>query len=282
MDCFQFYLIGWMCKGSDGGIVTVTVTQNGYSMKDDAIINVQNLKTILGGRVIHENVSFNVKSGEIVAIIGGSGCGKTTLLRAILRLFKPESGDISVFGVDILHASEKAFLSVQKRWSMMFQSSALFSSLTVLENVLYLLHEYSGLSHQTQVELAKIKIALSGLELEAAYKYPSELSGGMKKRAAMARAIALDPELIFLDEPTAGLDPKSASGLDTLVLEMRKQLGLTFVMVTHDMDTLSTVPDRIIFLGEGRVLADEPWLSLIQNKHPAIQSYFSGDRLKRG
>lgn len=246
------------------------------------IINVQNLTTILGGRVIHENVNFSVKQGEIVAIIGGSGCGKTTLLRAILRLLKPESGDISVFGIDVLRASEKTFLSVQKRWSVMFQGGALFSSLTVLENVLYLLHEYSGLSHATQVALAKIKIALSGLEWDAAYKYPSELSGGMRKRAAMARAIALDPELIFLDEPTAGLDPKSASGLDALILEMRRQLGLTFVMVTHDMDTLASVPDRIIFLGEGRVLADEPWGSLIKNKHPAIQLYFSGDRARRG
>ncbi|MDP1574288.1 MAG: ATP-binding cassette domain-containing protein [Coxiellaceae bacterium] len=249
-------------------------------MSTDNIITVQNLKTILGDRVIHEDVSFTVKPREIVAIIGGSGCGKTTLLRVILRLLKPASGNVSVFDVDILRASDKALLSVQKRWSMMFQGGALFSSLTVLENILYLLQEYSGLSHQTQVELAKIKIALSGLELEAAYKYPSELSGGMRKRAAMARAIALDPELIFLDEPTAGLDPKSASDLDALILDMRKQLGLTFVMVTHDVDTLSTVPDRIIFLGEGRVLAAEPWSALIKNTHPAIQLYLSGDRAK--
>lgn len=248
---------------------------------NDVIINVQHLKNVLGGRVIHEDVSFTVNRGEIVAIIGGSGCGKTTLLRSILRLIEPTSGLVEVFGVDLKTVSTETFLKVQKRWSMMFQGGALFSSLTVLENVLYLLNEFSGLSKPMQIELAKLKIVLSGLEPEAADKYPSELSGGMRKRAALARAIALDPELIFLDEPTAGLDPKSASGLDNLVLDMQKNLGLTFVMVTHDMDTLSTVPDRIIFLGEGRVLADETWSELLKNPHPMIRAYFSGDRARR-
>ena len=160
----------------------------------------------------------------------------------------------------------------------MFQGGALFSSLTVLENVTYLLNEYSALSNETQKEVAKLKIMMSGLELDAADKYPSELSGGMRKRAALARAIALDPELIFLDEPTAGLDPKSAGDLDDLILSMRKNLGLTFVMVTHDLDTLWYVPDRVIFLGEGRVLADQPMALLYKNPHPMIQSYFSGHR----
>lgn len=244
------------------------------------IIDVKNLKTVFDDRVIHEDVTFSVKTGEILAIIGGSGCGKTTLIRTILGLIRPAAGHISVFGVDVLKASPGAFLSVQKRWSVMFQGGALFSSLTVLENILYLLKEYSGLSYDTQVELAKMKIALAGLGPEAAYLYPAELSGGMRKRAALARAIALDPALIFLDEPTAGLDPKSASGLDTLLLEMQKNLGLTFVMVTHDLDTLKNVPNRILFLGEGRVLACEPWDKIVQNKHPAIQAYFSGDRMR--
>lgn len=242
------------------------------------IIEVQHLKNYLGGQWVHRDVNFTVKQGEIVAIIGGSGCGKTTLLRSILRLLIPTAGVVSVFGQNVNQLSDKDFLSVQKRWSMMFQSGALFSSLTVLENVMYVLDEYAALSRRSKKELAKLKIALSGLEANAAFKYPSELSGGMRKRAALARAIALDPELIFLDEPTAGLDPKSAGGLDHLILEMRKNLGLTFVMVTHDLDTLWYVPDRVIFLGEGKVLADEPMAELRKNTHPEIQSYFSGHR----
>lgn len=247
----------------------------------EEIIEVSHLKNYLGGNWVHNDVNFTVKKGEIIAIIGGSGCGKTTLLRSILRLLIPTAGNISVFGTDVVFASEKKLLSVQKRWGVMFQSGALFSSLTVLENVLYLLDEYATLSHHSKIEMAKLKIAMSGLEPDAAYKYPSELSGGMKKRASLARAIALDPELIFLDEPTAGLDPKSASGLDELVLSMRRNLGLTFVMVTHDLDTLWYVPDRVIFLGEGVVLADQPMSQLYQNTHPLIQSYFSGHRAKR-
>lgn len=246
------------------------------------MIDVQHLKNYFGTHCVHSDVSFTVKRGEIVAIIGGSGCGKTTLLRSILRLFTPTDGNISVFGTDIMRASEKTLLSVQKRWGVMFQSGALFSSLTVLENIMYVLDEYAALSHHSKKEMAKLKIALSGLEPEAAYQYPAELSGGMRKRAALARAIALDPELIFLDEPTAGLDPKSAGDLDDLMLEMRKNLGLTFVMVTHDLDTLWYVPDRVIFLGEGRVLADQPMAMLHKNTHPAIQSYFSGHRTRRG
>lgn len=251
------------------------------SPSNENLIDVRHLKNYLGGRWVHEDVNFTVKRGEIVAVIGGSGCGKTTLLRSILQLLTPTSGTISVFGVDVMKASYHAFLSVQKRWGVMFQSGALFSSLTVLENVMYVLKEYAGLSHQSQKELGKIKIAMSGLEPDAAYKYPAELSGGMRKRAAMARAIALDPELVFLDEPTTGLDPKSAGDLDDLILEMRKNLGLTFVMVTHDLDTLWHVPDRVIFLGEGKVLADQSMSQLYKNTHPVIQSYFSGDRAIR-
>ena len=247
-------------------------------MTTDNIIDVQHLKNYLGGHWVHTDVNFTVKREEIIAIIGGSGCGKTTLLRSILRLLMPTGGDISVFDTDVINASEKNLLSVQKRWGVMFQSGALFSSLTVLENIMYVLDEYAALSHRSKKELAKLKIAMSGLEPDAAYKYPSELSGGMRKRAALARAIALDPELIFFDEPTAGLDPKSAGDLDDLILEMRKNLGLTFVMVTHDLDTLWYVPDRVIFLGEGKVLADQPMVQLHKNTHPAIQSYFSGHR----
>lgn len=248
----------------------------------DTILDIQHLRNILGGQVVHDDVSFTVNRGEIVAIIGGSGCGKTTLLRSILHLLIPTAGKINVFGKDIATLTDHEFLALQKRWSVMFQSAALFSALTVIENVMYVLNEYSELSHAAQYEIAKIKIMMSGLELEAADKAPSELSGGMKKRAAMARAIALDPELIFLDEPTTGLDPKSASGLDDLILSMRENLGLTFVMVTHDLDTLWYVPDRVIFLGEGKVLSDQSMDALYKNTNPTIRAYFSGHRAKRG
>ena len=248
--------------------------------QQDPIIKVSHLQNRYGDHWVHKDVNMTVKKGEIIAIIGGSGCGKTTLLRSILCLLTPTAGDISVFGVNVVHASDNLLLSVQKRWGVMFQSGALFSSLTVMQNILYVLDEYVDLTQKAKIELAKIKIALSGLEPEAANKYPSELSGGMRKRAALARAIALDPELIFLDEPTAGLDPKSAEDLDQLVLDLRDNLGLTFVMVTHDMDTLWTVPDRVIFIGEGRVLADKPMLQLSQDEHPLIQSYFSGQRAR--
>lgn len=247
----------------------------------EKIIDVSHLKNYLGGKWVHEDVNFSVKRGEIIAVIGGSGCGKTTLLRSILHLLQPTAGSISVFGTNILTASGDALLSVQKRWGVMFQSGALFSSLNVLENILYVLHEYAAMPRAMQIGVAELKIRMSGLESDAAYKYPAELSGGMRKRAALARAIALDPELIFLDEPTAGLDPKSAGDLDDLILEMRKNLQLTFVMVTHDLDTLWYVPDRVIFLGEGRVLADQPMAELHKNPHPAIQSYFSGHRSRR-
>src|SRR3990167_9354221 len=248
----------------------------------DTILEVQHLRNILGGQVVHDDVSFTVNRGEIVAIIGGSGCGKTTRLRSILHLQIPTAGKINVFGKDIAALTDKEFLALQKRWSVMFQSAALFSALTVIENVMYVLNEYSELSQAAQYEIAKIKIMMSGLGLEAADKAPSELSGGMKKRAAMARAIALDPELIFLDEPTTGLDPKSAGGLDDLILSMRDNLGLTFVMVTHDLDTLWYVPDRVIFLGDGKVLSDQSMRALCENTNPTIRAYFSGHRAKRG
>lgn len=247
----------------------------------ETIIDVSHLKNHLGGQRVHEDVNFSVQRGEIIAVIGNSGCGKTTLLRSILHLLQPMAGSISVFGTNILTASRQALLSVQKRWGVMFQGGALFSSLNVLENILYVLHEYAAMPQAMQIDIAKLKIKMSGLELDAAYKYPAELSGGMRKRAALARAIALDPELIFLDEPTSGLDPKSAGDLDDLIIEMRKNLRLTFVMVTHDLDTLWYVPDRVIFLGEGRVLADQPMAELRKNPHPAIQSYFSGHRSRR-
>lgn len=242
------------------------------------IIEIENLRNCLGGKWVQDHLNLTIYKGEIVAIIGPSGVGKTTLLRTILMLQRPDSGTVKVFGMDINHCNAEEALSVQRRWGVMFQNAALFSSLCVLENVMFPLREYSHLSKEMQEKVALLKISFSGLEPDAAKKYPSELSGGMQKRAALARAIALDPELVFLDEPTAGLDPKSADAMDELIVHLRNSLGLTFVMVTHDLDTLWHVPDRVIFLGEGRVLAALPMRELVKSPHPLIKNYFSGPR----
>ncbi|AZV75982.1 ABC transporter ATP-binding protein [Coxiella burnetii] len=254
----------------------------------EPLIEIHGLCNEFGEQRVHDDLNLTIHRGEIVAIIGPSGCGKTTLLRSILMLRKPTAGTINVFGINILECSRAEALSVQRRWGVMFQSSALFSSLRVLENVLFPLHEYSHLHSEAQTKLALLKIALVGLDREAVPKYPAELSGGMKKRAALARAMALDPELLFLDEPTTGLDAKSARELNELILHLRKTLELTFVMVTHDLDTLWQVPDRVFFLGEGKVLAALPMDGLVHHKHPLIQDYFGSgkrtfrDKLERG
>lgn len=242
------------------------------------IIAVSGLKANLGGNQILHDINFEIAPGEIIAIIGGSGCGKTTLLRSLLMLITPVAGVIKIFDQDIKRCRSLEALQIRKRWGVLFQNNALFSSLTLLENVLFPLQEYARLPARLLTEIARLKIILAGLEVDAADKYPAELSGGMQKRGALARAIALDPELLFLDEPTSGLDPNSAAGFDQLVLQLRNNLSLTIIMVTHDMDTLWTVPDRVIFLGEGKVLAMGTMAELVKATHPLIRSYFSGPR----
>lgn len=244
------------------------------------LIEVTGLKNYLGDRWVHDGLDLTVYRGEIVAIIGGSGCGKTTLLRTLLMLLRPTAGYVKVFGMGLAGITPREALSVQKRWGVLFQSGALFSSLTLLENVLFPLREFTQLPHREQSDIGLLKIVLAGLEAGAANKYPAELSGGMQKRGALARAIALDPELLFLDEPTSGLDPNSAGELDQLILQLRESLGLTFVIVTHDLDTLWRVPDRVIFLGEGKVLAAVPMREMVRQDHPLIRDYFSGPRAK--
>ena len=244
----------------------------------EKVIEITALKNYLGGHWVHDGLNLSVYRGEIVAVIGPSGCGKTTLLRSILMLLRPMSGKINVLGTNVLDCQEMEAIQVQRRWGVMFQSSALFSSLRVLENVVFPIHEATSLERSIQKELALLKIVLAGLKIEDAIKYPAELSGGMQKRAALARAIALDPELIFLDEPTSGLDPKSAEAMDDLLLHLRDMLGLTCFMITHDLDTLWRVPDRVIFLGEGNVLAAMPMPELVEQTHPLIKNYFSGVR----
>jgi phospholipid/cholesterol/gamma-HCH transport system ATP-binding protein len=245
---------------------------------DAPIIDIHNLRNCFGDRWVHDGVDLQIQRGEIVAIVGGSGTGKTTILRTVVMLQHPTEGDIRVFGQDIADASPREKFSLRKRWGMLFQHGALFSSLTILQNVMYPLREFTELDGQACRDVALLKIGMSGLELEAANKTPAELSGGMVKRAALARAMALDPELLLLDEPTAGLDPKSASAFDELVLNLRDNLGLTIVMVTHDLDTLWDVTDKVAFLGEGKVLACCPMLELVKHPHPIIQAYFAGKR----
>lgn len=243
-----------------------------------AIIEVNNICTRFGDAVVHEDVTLDVRRGEIFSLVGGSGCGKSTLLREIIMLQAPVSGSIRVFGQEVVGLNDEAALPLRKRWGVMFERGALFSSLTVLENVGLPLREHTSLDSGLIDELAMVKISLAGLPSAAAAKFPNELSGGMRKRAALARALALDPELVFLDEPTAGLDPLSASGFDELVLNLKESLGLTIMMVTHDLDLLWRVADRVAVLGENRVLGIGTMEALSREAHPIIREYFFGPR----
>lgn len=247
-------------------------------MSHETVIDIQALDTRFDDHWVHRDLNLSVNKGEILGIVGGSGSGKTTLLREILALTKPASGRINVLGTDITKANTQELLAIQRRWGVLFQQNALFSSLTVLENVEFPLQEHTDLDKQTITQLAMLKILMAGLEVEAAQKYPSELSGGMQKRAGLARAIVMDPELIFLDEPTAGLDPNTAAGFDALILNLQKTMGLTIVMVTHDLDSLWTITNRVAFLGEKGVLAVQPMSELVHNPHPLIEAFFTGPR----
>lgn len=244
----------------------------------ETVLEISDLCTRFGDALVHDRVNLEVKRGEVFAIAGSSGCGKSTLLREIMLLQKPASGSIRVFGKEVLGLDELDALSYRKSCGMMFERGALFGSLNVLENVGLPLHEHTKLSRSLIEEIASIKIALAGLPASARFKYPGELSGGMRKRAALARALALDPELLFLDEPTAGLDPLSAGGFDELVLHLKQSLDLTMVIVTHDLDLLWRVADRVAFLGEGHVLGVGPMIELSGASHPLIREYFYGPR----
>jgi phospholipid/cholesterol/gamma-HCH transport system ATP-binding protein len=243
-----------------------------------AVIHIRDLTSRFGTHVVHDNISLAVQPGEIFALVGSSGCGKSTLLRTILMLLQPVSGSIRVFGREVIGLDDEQALPLRRRWGVMFERGALFSSLTVLENVSMVLREHTRLSPRLIDEVAMLKIALTGLPADAAAKYPSELSGGMRKRAALARALALDPELLFLDEPTAGLDPLSASGIDELVRNLRDGLGLTIMMVTHDLDLLWRAADRVAVLGEGHILGVGTMTELSHFDHPIIREYFYGPR----
>jgi phospholipid/cholesterol/gamma-HCH transport system ATP-binding protein len=247
-------------------------------MMQAPIIEIKNLSTAFGETYVHKDLDLTIEQGEIIGIVGGSGSGKTTLLRAMLALTRPVNGSIKIFGKELIAASPTTLLEIQRRWGVLFQQNALFSSLTLLENVAFPLREHTKLEVETINELAMLKILLAGLPTDSAYKLPSELSGGMQKRAGLARAIALDPELLFLDEPTAGLDPNTAAGFDELILDMQETMGLTIIMVTHDLDSLWRVTNRVAFLANGKVLCVAPMKELVKNADPLIQAFFQGPR----
>jgi phospholipid/cholesterol/gamma-HCH transport system ATP-binding protein len=242
------------------------------------IIEVKGLCNRFGDFVVHENLDLSVKSGEIIGVVGGSGSGKSVLMRSILALNRPQAGRIQVLGRNALATDPISRSFIESNTGVLFQNAALFSSLTVLDNVMVPLREHSTLPEEVMTELALIKIQLAGLAVEAAYKYPSELSGGMRKRAGIARALALDPELLFLDEPTAGLDPIGAAGFDQLILSIQKALGLTVFLITHDLDTLYTICDRVAVIADRKVLVNAPIEKVAAFDHPWIQEYFHGPR----
>lgn len=251
-------------------------------LSDGAVIEAHNVSTRFGNHVVHTGLDLEVRRAEIFAIVGGSGSGKSTLLREMILLQRPDSGTIKVFGEDIQSLGEDAVLALRQRFGVMFQQGGLFGSLNVLENIGLPLREHTDLGDALIDEIAAWKLALTGLAPETGMQYPAELSGGMLKRASLARALALDPELLFLDEPTAGLDPASASGVDELVLKLRDLYDLTIVMITHDLDLLWQVTDRVAVLGEGKVQGVGSMEELSHLDNPAVRQFFDGPRGKVG
>ena len=246
--------------------------------KQEAVIEISKVSTRFGENVVHTDIDLEVQRDEIFALIGGSGSGKSTLLREMILLHRPNSGSIRVLGTDLQQIGDDDALALRQRWGVMFQHGGLFGSITVNENVGLPLREHTGLAHGLIDEIAAWKLAMTGLQPEVGTQYPSELSGGMLKRASLARALALDPELLFLDEPTAGLDPASAGGVDELVRKLRDLFGLTIVMITHDLDLLWQVADRVAVLAEGKVQGIGSMSELSHLDHPAIRQFFDGPR----
>jgi phospholipid/cholesterol/gamma-HCH transport system ATP-binding protein len=240
-------------------------------------ISVRGLVNRFGDFVVHDHLDLDVLRGEVLGIVGGSGSGKSVLMRSIIGLHKPNAGTIQVFGKTVQNMDEKELRTVQAQWGVLFQEGALFSSQTVAENIQVPLREYTTMSQSLMNEIASLKLDMVGLPPNAGPKYPSELSGGMKKRAGLARALALDPNLLFLDEPTAGLDPISANQFDELLRDLQESLGLTVFMVTHDIDTLRATTDRIAVLVDKSIHIGTIE-SLVQETHPWIKDYFSGVR----
>jgi phospholipid/cholesterol/gamma-HCH transport system ATP-binding protein len=240
---------------------------------------IKGLRNSFGDQVVHEGLNLKVRRGEVLGVVGGSGSGKSVLMRSIIGLQVPDEGTIEVFGRNIAEDTVREDMAIRSRWGVLFQGGALFSTLTVGENVEVPLKQfYPELLPELMHEVARYKVVLSGLPADAASKYPAELSGGMKKRAGLARALALDPELLFLDEPTAGLDPISAARFDELTRNLADTLGLTVFLITHDLDTLYAICDRVAVIADKKVIAVGTIPELLKSDHPWIQEYFNGPR----
>ena len=244
----------------------------------DVAVRVRGLVTGFGDRVLHDHLDLDVARGEVLGLVGGSGSGKSVLMRTIIGLNPARAGRIEVFGANALDSDPEARRALRRQWGVLFQEGALFSGLTVAENIEVPMREFLHLPEDVMAALAAARLKQVGLPADAGAKYPSELSGGMKKRAGLARALALDPPLLFLDEPTSGLDPISAAAFDNLVRLLKDTLGLTLFLITHDLDTLIAICDRVAVLGEGRVLACGTVDELRLYDHPWVQEYFSGPR----
>jgi phospholipid/cholesterol/gamma-HCH transport system ATP-binding protein len=245
------------------------------AIKETPVIEVSGLQTRFGSQIVHRNISFSVNSGSIVSVIGESGTGKSVLLKEIIGLLEPAAGSISLFGTNTRHCPEERLAAIRNRYGVLFQNGALFSALTVGENVAIPLKEQSNVPDNLMIPLINLRLSMTGLSPEIRHKMPSELSGGMRKRVALARALALEPELLFLDEPTSGLDPINARGFDQLVRTLCDNLGLTIFMVTHDLDTISSITDRLLVIGKGVILADGTLAEVKKHDDPWIRAYFS-------
>ena len=247
-------------------------------MAKDSVIKVRDLVVGFGDQIVLDHLSLDVRAGEILGVVGASGAGKSVLLRSIIGLLPRREGSIEVLGVDLAKASETERQAVERRWGVLFQQGALFSSLTCIQNVQFPMREYLHLSQRLMDEMALAKLEMVGLTPDDLNKFPAELSGGMTKRVALARALALDPEIVFLDEPTSGLDPISGGDFDELIRTLQQTLGLTVFMVTHDLESLYTACDRVAALADGKVVAEGPLEVMLECEHPWVKTYFKGKR----
>jgi phospholipid/cholesterol/gamma-HCH transport system ATP-binding protein len=248
----------------------------------EVVIAVRDVVVGFGDHTVLDHVDLDVYRGEVLGFVGGSGAGKSVLMRTIIGLLPRRAGKISVFGIDFSSASDVQRQAIERRWGVLFQQGALFSSLTVRENLEFPVREYLDLPQRLLDEMAVAKLDMVGLDSSVLAKYPAELSGGMTKRVALARALALDPEIVFLDEPTSGLDPIGAGDFDELIATLQRTLGLTVFMVTHDLDSLHTVCDRIAVLADHKVIAAGDMDTMLASKHPWLRAYFHGKRARTG
>lgn len=246
--------------------------------QEGPVIEVRGMRTAFGEHVIHDDLNLTVNRGEIFGVVGGSGSGKSVLLNTLIGLRSPDAGEVRVLGQELQRASRRRWSALERAWGVLFQQGALFSNMTVRDNVAAPMFEHTNLPREEIYELANLKIAMVGLRAEAGALKPSELSGGMRKRAGLARALAMDPELLFLDEPTAGLDPIGAANFDSLIRDLSKSLDLTVFMITHDLDTLYEITDRVAVLADKKVVAAAPVRELERSDHPWIREYFLGPR----